>query len=172
MSLPRSRQRLRRFRQGCNHSRKRNRIRRNCNRLRHRSTWNLFHHRGTRNRFRRQHTSTHHGVRHPRPMRPRRRGRHRCLDSIAADERVLRRLRTMNDTTPPPETPQETFISHLVELRSRLLRAIIAVVVVLLCLFPFAKDIYAVLAAPLLKALPAGATMIATDVTGTFLVPL
>ena len=44
--------------------------------------------------------------------------------------------------------------------------------VALVCLFPWAKDIYAVLAAPLLKALPAGATMIATDVTGTFLVPL
>ena len=42
----------------------------------------------------------------------------------------------------------------------------------LLCLVPWAKDIYALLAAPLLKALPAGATMIATDVTGTFLVPL
>lgn len=70
------------------------------------------------------------------------------------------------------EGPQETFISHLVELRTRLMRAIIAVVIVLLCLVPFAKDIYAVLAAPLLAALPQGATMIATDVTGTFLVPL
>src|SRR5205823_1176341 len=50
--------------------------------------------------------------------------------------------------------------------------AIIAVVIVLLCLFPFAKDIYALLAAPLLRALPQGSTMIATDVTGTFLVPL
>ena len=67
---------------------------------------------------------------------------------------------------------EESFISHLVELRDRLLRAIIAVVVALVCLFPWAKDIYALLAAPLLKALPAGATMIATDVTGTFLVPL
>ena len=71
-----------------------------------------------------------------------------------------------------PDDAQETFISHLIELRSRLLHAIVAVVIVLLCLFPFAKDIYAVLAAPLLKALPAGSTMIATDVTGTFLVPL
>ena len=71
-----------------------------------------------------------------------------------------------------PEAAQETFISHLVELRNRLLHAIVAVVVALVCLFPWAKDIYAVLAAPLLKALPAGATMIATDVTGTFLVPL
>ncbi len=73
---------------------------------------------------------------------------------------------------PSSESPQETFISHLIELRDRLLRSIIAVVVVLVCLFPWAKDIYAVLAAPLLKALPAGSTMIATDVTGTFLVPL
>ena len=67
---------------------------------------------------------------------------------------------------------EETFISHLIELRSRLLRSIIAVIVVLVCLVPWAKDIYAVLAAPLLKALPPGSTMIATDVTGTFLVPL
>jgi len=71
-----------------------------------------------------------------------------------------------------PDDSQETFISHLIELRSRLLRSIIAVVIVLVCLVPFAKQIYAVLAAPLLKALPAGSTMIATDVTGTFLVPL
>ena len=78
----------------------------------------------------------------------------------------------MSDTPSPPDPAQDTFISHLVELRDRLLRAIIATVIVLLCLLPFAKDIYAVLAAPLLKVLPAGATMIATDVTGTFLVPL
>ena len=78
----------------------------------------------------------------------------------------------MTDPAPNPENTQETFISHLVELRSRLMRAIIAVVIVLLCLFPWAKEIYAFLAAPLLKALPQGSTMIATDVTGTFLVPL
>jgi sec-independent protein translocase protein TatC len=71
-----------------------------------------------------------------------------------------------------PDDTQETFISHLIELRSRLLRSIAAVVIVMLCLFPFAKNIYAVLAAPLLKALPAGSHMIATDVTGTFFVPL
>ena len=67
---------------------------------------------------------------------------------------------------------QDTFLSHLFELRTRLLRSIIAVLVVLVCLFPWAKEIYALLAQPLLRALPAGATMIATDVTGTFLVPL
>ena len=67
---------------------------------------------------------------------------------------------------------QESFLSHLIELRTRLMRSIIAVVVVLLVLFPFAKDIYALLAQPLLRVLPHGSTMIATDVTGTFLVPL
>jgi sec-independent protein translocase protein TatC len=72
----------------------------------------------------------------------------------------------------PPGGEQETFLSHLVELRTRLMRSIIAVVIVLVCLFPFAKEIYALLAAPLLHTLPKGATMIATDVTGTFLVPL
>jgi sec-independent protein translocase protein TatC len=71
-----------------------------------------------------------------------------------------------------PEATQETFLSHLIELRTRLVRSIIAVVVVLLVLFPFAKQIYSYLAMPLLKVLPNGATMIATDVTGTFLVPL
>jgi sec-independent protein translocase protein TatC len=70
------------------------------------------------------------------------------------------------------DTPQETFISHLVELRDRLLRAIVAVLVLTLCLVPWAKEIYALLAKPLLSVLPAGSTMIATDVTGTFLVPL
>jgi sec-independent protein translocase protein TatC len=70
------------------------------------------------------------------------------------------------------ETAQETFISHLIELRDRLLRAIIAVLVLTIALVPWAKEIYALLAQPLLSALPSGATMIATDVTGTFLVPL
>jgi len=78
----------------------------------------------------------------------------------------------MTEPSTSPDSTQESFISHLIELRSRLLRSIVAVVIVLVCLFPWAKDIYALLAAPLLKALPSGSTMIATDVTGTFLVPL
>ena len=69
----------------------------------------------------------------------------------------------MSETT----DTQESFMSHLIELRMRLMRSIIAVVIVLLLLFPFAKDIYALLAQPLLRVLPAGSTMIATDVTGT-----
>ena len=45
-------------------------------------------------------------------------------------------------------------MSHLVELRSRLMRSIVAVFVILVVLFPFAKDIYAMLAQPLLRVLP------------------
>ena len=78
----------------------------------------------------------------------------------------------MTDPDAAPDGPQETFLSHLIELRTRLVRAIVAVLIVLLCLFPWAKDIYSALAAPLLRVLPKGATMIATDVTGTFFVPL
>jgi Sec-independent protein secretion pathway component TatC len=55
----------------------------------------------------------------------------------------------MSDQTPGPDGTQDTFISHLIELRSRLMRSIIAIVIVLLCLFPWAKNIYALLAAPL-----------------------
>jgi sec-independent protein translocase protein TatC len=68
--------------------------------------------------------------------------------------------------------PSETFISHLIELRTRLLRAVIVVVVVFVCLFPFAKELYALLAQPLLASLPKGGQMIATDVTTPFFVPM
>lgn len=67
---------------------------------------------------------------------------------------------------------QESLISHLVELRNRLLRAVLAVLLVFLCLFPWAKDLYSILARPLLLALPQGGQMIATDVVGVFLVPM
>lgn len=70
------------------------------------------------------------------------------------------------------ENGSETFISHLIELRDRLLRAIIAVLIVFLALFPWAKDLYSILAQPLLAALPQGGQMIATDVVGVFLVPV
>lgn len=66
----------------------------------------------------------------------------------------------------------ESFISHLIELRNRLIRALIAVGLVFVCLFPFASDLYAVLAHPLLAVLPKGGQMIATDVTTPFFVPM
>ena len=79
----------------------------------------------------------------------------------------------MSDQNEQPDDDQGemTFVDHLVELRDRLLRALLAVVLVLLCLFPFANDLYAVLAAPLLKHLPEGTTMIATEVASPFLTP-
>lgn len=67
---------------------------------------------------------------------------------------------------------QDTFISHLVELRDRLLRCVIAIAVVFICLFPWAKELYTLLARPLLAVLPQGGQMIATDVVGVFLVPV
>ncbi len=68
--------------------------------------------------------------------------------------------------------PEESFLSHLVELRDRLVRALLSVLVIFLCLFPWAKDLYALLAQPLLASLPQGGQMIATDVVGVFLVPM
>ncbi len=70
------------------------------------------------------------------------------------------------------EDSQETFISHLIELRSRLIRSIIAVMAVFLCLVNWAREIYTLLAQPMLAALPQGGHMIATDVAGAFFVPM
>lgn len=69
---------------------------------------------------------------------------------------------------------QESFISHLVELRNRLLRALGAVAVVFLALlaWPGPGHIYDLLASPLVAALPQGAKMIATGVITPFVVPL
>ena len=65
-----------------------------------------------------------------------------------------------------------TLIEHLVELRTRIIRAALAVLVVFLVLFPWARDWYALLAEPMIAALPQGGQMIATDVVGVFLVPV
>jgi sec-independent protein translocase protein TatC len=67
---------------------------------------------------------------------------------------------------------QETFISHLVELRDRLLRAVVAVIVVFVCLMPWAGDIYDLLALPMMNTLPEGTNMIATGVVTPFFVPV
>lgn len=64
-----------------------------------------------------------------------------------------------------------TFVEHLVELRNRLLRVVLVVAVLLLCLMPFANQLYALLAAPLLAEMPMGSRMIATQVASPFLTP-
>src|SRR5674476_1278003 len=65
----------------------------------------------------------------------------------------------------------ESFIAHLVELRSRLMKAVVAVLLVFICLFPWASDPYTLLAYPLLAKLPKGGQLTATDVTTQFFVP-
>jgi sec-independent protein translocase protein TatC len=66
----------------------------------------------------------------------------------------------------------DTFVSHLVELRNRLMKASAAILVVFLCLMPWAGTIYDVLAHPMMVALPAGSKMIATGVITPFLIPV
>lgn len=76
--------------------------------------------------------------------------------------------------TTPLQTPndEDSFFSHLIELRDRLIRCLVAIVVVFVPLAFFARELYALLAAPLLATLPAGGQMIATDVVGVFIVPM
>ena len=71
-------------------------------------------------------------------------------------------------TEPNAEMP---LVAHLTELRTRLLRCVIAIFIVFACLFYFAQDIYTFVSAPLRAYLPEGATMIATGVASPFLTP-
>ncbi|PHM68579.1 Sec-independent protein translocase subunit TatC [Xenorhabdus sp. KJ12.1] len=71
---------------------------------------------------------------------------------------------SMDDTQP--------LISHLIELRKRILNSLITVLVVFLALVYFSNDIYRLIAAPLMDQLPVGANMIATDVASPFFTPI
>jgi sec-independent protein translocase protein TatC len=66
---------------------------------------------------------------------------------------------------------EQPFISHLIELRDRLIRSIVAVLLVFLALFPFSNDVYTYVAQPLMGQLPQGSSMIATEVAAPFLTP-
>ena len=84
----------------------------------------------------------------------------------------------MSPNTPPedpgldPAVEQEMpFLAHLVELRDRLMRAVLGILVVFLALFPFANDIYSFLAEPLMRHLPTGTSMVAIDVASPFFTP-
>lgn len=77
----------------------------------------------------------------------------------------------MNDTAAELEDSTQSFVSHLVELRDRLIRCIAAVMVVFLGLAYFANQIYAFVAGPLLQHMPAGTQMIAVEVASPFLTP-
>jgi sec-independent protein translocase protein TatC len=64
-----------------------------------------------------------------------------------------------------------TLMSHLLELRSRLMWAAMSVVAVFVCLVPFAQRVFEIVSAPLIAVLPEGSEMIATDVASPFLTP-
>ena len=85
----------------------------------------------------------------------------------------------MSDSRKPDEDDElagteQPFVSHLIELRDRLIRAVIAVAVCfgVLALYPGPAGLYDLLAAPLVAHLPKGSTLIATNVISPFLVPL
>ncbi|MEI6542086.1 MAG: twin-arginine translocase subunit TatC [Methylococcales bacterium] len=69
------------------------------------------------------------------------------------------------------EETAQPFISHLIELRNRLLKVVACVLVIFLGLSVYANDIYSFLAGPLLKHMPQNSTMIAIDVASPFLTP-
>ncbi|RXE94855.1 twin-arginine translocase subunit TatC [Pseudoalteromonas phenolica] len=69
------------------------------------------------------------------------------------------------------ESLQSGFIGHLIELRNRLMKALLSILLIFIALVYFANDIYAFVAAPLVNSLPENSTMIATDVTAPFFAP-
>jgi sec-independent protein translocase protein TatC len=66
---------------------------------------------------------------------------------------------------------EQPLVSHLIELRDRVLRMVVVVMVVFLCLFPFANDLYTAVAGPMRAALPEGSSMISTKPIDPFLIP-
>jgi sec-independent protein translocase protein TatC len=66
----------------------------------------------------------------------------------------------------------QTFVAHLIELRSRLVKAVVTILVIVLIQLPFAGKIYSVMAQPVMAYLPENSSMIATGVLSPFLTPL
>ena len=64
-----------------------------------------------------------------------------------------------------------SLVSHLVELRSRLIRSALSILLIFVCLIPFAEQTFTIVATPLMERLPENATMIATQVASPFLTP-
>ena len=69
-------------------------------------------------------------------------------------------------------TNEMTFVQHLIELRDKLLRSVIAILIVFIGLFPFANEVYEFIAAPILNVLPQESNIIAIGVISPFLTPL
>lgn len=71
----------------------------------------------------------------------------------------------------PEELAEGTLMSHLLELRARMMKAVLAVIVVLVCLMPFMNRVFELVSKPLREALPEGSEMIVTEVAAPFLTP-
>lgn len=80
-------------------------------------------------------------------------------------------MKASKKMTSAEEEKELTLIDHLVELRDRILRSVIAIVVIFFALFAFSNEIFTFVAGPLIDALPEGATMIAIDPTSPFFAP-
>ena len=83
------------------------------------------------------------------------------------------------DKLPPPDQSaaqkgghEQTLIAHLLELRDRLLKVIVSILLVFAVLFFYANELYTLLAEPLMRYLPKGSSMIATEVASPFLTPI
>lgn len=72
----------------------------------------------------------------------------------------------------PEDDREQTLVAHLIELRSRIVRMAVSVLLVFACLSPFMKQIFDYLSKPLMVALPQGAKLLATGVIAPFMVPL
>jgi sec-independent protein translocase protein TatC len=73
---------------------------------------------------------------------------------------------------PEEQLAEGTLMSHLLELRSRMMKAVLAVIVVFLALTPWMNDVFEFVSRPLREALPEGSEMIVTDVAAPFLTPM
>ncbi|MDT8439056.1 MAG: twin-arginine translocase subunit TatC [Wenzhouxiangellaceae bacterium] len=74
-------------------------------------------------------------------------------------------------TPADPADPELTLIDHLLELRTRLVRSVVAIAVIMIALMPFARRLYSIVSEPLVAQLPAGASMIAIDVVSPVFAP-
>ena len=78
----------------------------------------------------------------------------------------------MSSSDAPPTDQEQSFLSHLIELRQRLVRASVAVLIVFVGMTPFMRNIFDYLSQPLMTALPEGTKLLATGVITPFMVPL
>lgn len=86
-------------------------------------------------------------------------------------QRLTNSMTPTDNPTPPEENNELPFVSHLVELRDRLMRVVLVVVVIFLVLVPFANWLFTQLSGPLTAHLPEGSSMVAIDVASPFFTP-